>query len=270
MKRIIGFLFALILSFVSFAQTIDEIKNSDLYLWGEGSGSTIRSADKEALSDLISKITVNVSSQFVKEAAETDAEYNERVNSIVKTYSSAKLENTKRFTISDEPNAKVLRYISKADLQKQFADRRNKIVEYVSRAIEDDENNKVSTALKNYYWSLSLLSSYPKPDSVTFTNGDLLMPFLTQRINSVIEGLKADIVKVEKEENKQIVELLITYKGNPVQNYDYTYFDGRDFSNIVSAKEGRGLIELSDLHELKGITLRSEYILRVRPCLMLI
>ena len=48
MKRIIGFLFALILSFVSFAQTIDEIKNSDLYLWGEGSGSTIRSADKEA------------------------------------------------------------------------------------------------------------------------------------------------------------------------------------------------------------------------------
>ena len=74
MKRIIGFLFALILSFVSFAQTIDEIKNSDLYLWGEGSGSTIRSADKEALSDLISKITVNVSSQFVKEAAETDAE----------------------------------------------------------------------------------------------------------------------------------------------------------------------------------------------------
>lgn len=260
MKRIIGFLFALILSFVSFAQTIDEIKNSDFYLWGEGSGSTIRSADKEALSDLISKITVNVSSQFVKEAAETDAEYNERVNSIVKTYSSAKLENTKRFTISDEPNAKVLRYISKADLQKQFADRRNKIVEYVSRAIEDDENNKVSTALKNYYWSLSLLSSYPKPDTVTFTNGDLLMPFLTQRINSVFEGLKADIVKVEKEENKQIVELLITYKGNPVQNYDYTYFDGRDFSNIVSAKEGRGLIELSDLHELKGITLRSEYI----------
>ncbi len=87
MKRIITFLFALSLGSILFAQTVDEIKNSDLYIWGEGSGNTTRSADKEALSDLISKISVNVESQFAKEAQETDAEYSERVTSIVKTYS---------------------------------------------------------------------------------------------------------------------------------------------------------------------------------------
>lgn len=259
MKRIITFLFALSLGSILFAQTVDEIKNSDLYIWGEGSGNTTRSADKEALSDLISKISVNVESQFAKEAQETDAEYSERVTSIVKTYSSAKLNNTKQFMISDEPNAKMLRYISKSDLQKQFADRRNKIVAYTADAIEAEKENKVSTALQKYYWALSLMSSYPKSDTLTFINGELLMPFLTKKINSVFEGLKADIVKVETEENKQNVELFITYNGNPVQNYDYTYFDGQSFSNIVSAKDGRGLIELSDLHELKGITLRSEY-----------
>ena len=47
--------------------------------------------------------------------------------------------------------------------------------------------------------------------------------------------MKADIVKVDKEVNKQTVELAITYKGNPVANYDYTYNDGRGYSNIIGA-----------------------------------
>ena len=60
MKRIITFLFALSLGSVLFAQTVDEIKNSNLYIWGEGSGNTTRSADKEALSDLISKKVISL------------------------------------------------------------------------------------------------------------------------------------------------------------------------------------------------------------------
>ena len=86
MKRIIVFMAVLQLGAGLFAQSIDDIKHSGNYLWGEGSGKTINVASKEALSDLISKITVDVSSEFVKESGETDDNYTERVSSIVKTY----------------------------------------------------------------------------------------------------------------------------------------------------------------------------------------
>jgi hypothetical protein len=259
MKKILFFLSVLFFSYCSFAQTVNEIKNSSLYLWGEGSGKTRNAAIKEALSDLISKISVEVSSEFTIDVEETEEEYRERVNSIVKTYSIAKINDTKGLTISDEPNAKELRYILKSDLQKQFADRRNKIVYYASYAVEAEKNNKISDALRQYYWALTLLSSYPKSDTVTFVNGEPLFLFLPKRINSIFQGLKADVVNVEKEENKQSVELFITYNGNPVQNYDFTYFDGQNYSNIVSAKDGRSIIELSNLHDIKNIALRSEY-----------
>lgn len=259
MKRIIVFMAVLQLGAGLFAQSIDDIKHSGNYLWGEGSGKTINVASKEALSDLISKITVDVSSEFVKESGETDDNYTERVSSIVKTYSTAKLNNTKTFVVSDEPKARIIRYITKAEIRKQFADRRNKIVTYASEGVKAEKDCRISDALRNYYWSLSLLRSYPKSDTVTFSGGELLIPFLTKKINGVFSGLKADIVKVEKEENKQTVELMITYNGTPVKNYDYTYYDGQNFSNIITAKNGRGLIELSDMHELKNIQLRSEY-----------
>ena len=106
--------------------------------------------------------------------------------------------------------------------------------------------------------SLCLLNSYPYSDTVTY-NGNLLKTYIPTKINGVFNGLAARIGNIEKEENKQSVELFITYKGKPVQNYDYTYFDGINYSNIVSAKDGRGVIEVSAMNELKDIRLRSEY-----------
>lgn len=260
MKRIIVFLLVVVLGSSAFAQTLTDIKNSNDYLWGEGTGNSVRAATKNALDDLISKISVNISSEFTQVQTETNEEYEERVNSIVKTYSNVKLNNTNTFIVSEEPNAKVVGYISKAELKKQFADRRNRIVQLANDAVEYEKANKISDALRSYYWSLTLLNSYPKSDTVTFSNGESMLSFLYKRINDVFGGLKADIVKVTKEVNKQTVELAITYKGNPVANYDYTYNDGKGYSNIIGAKNGKGVIELSDLHELKNIKLKSEYI----------
>ena len=240
--------------------TVEEVKTSGEYLWGEGIGSTINKADKEALSALVSQLSVSIQAGFEMQSEETDDEFHERVQSIVKTYSSAKLTNTQRIVISDEPNAKVLRYISKASVVKQYENRRRKILQYVTDAEKAEENVQVSDALRFYYWALSLLNSYPNSDTLTHGNGELMKTYIPKRMNGIFNGLAASINNVNKEENKQDVELLITLNGKPVQNYDYTYFDGRNYSNIVSAKDGRGIIELSAIHELKDIRLRSEYI----------
>lgn len=262
MKHIIISLFSIVFTCSLMAQniTVEEVKTSGEYLWGEGIGSTINKADKEALSALVSQLSVSIQAGFEMQSEETDDEFHERVQSIVKTYSSAKLTNTQRIVISDEPNAKVIRYISKASVAKQYENRRRKILQYVADAEKAEENVQVSDALRFYYWALSLLNSYPNSDTLTHDNGELMRTYIPKRMNGIFNGLAASINNVTKEDNKQDVELLITLNGKPVQNYDYTYFDGRNYSNIVSAKDGRGIIELSAIHELKDIRLRSEYI----------
>ena len=43
------------------AQRWEAIKGSNSYLWGEGWGNTVAEADKQALNDLISKISMHIS-----------------------------------------------------------------------------------------------------------------------------------------------------------------------------------------------------------------
>ena len=42
-------------------------------------------------------------------------------------------------------------------------------------------------------------------------------------------------------------------------SYDYTYFDGQNWSNIYSAKDGRGVIELNPGAITDNLRLKSEY-----------
>ena len=55
------------------------------------------------------------------------------------------------------------------------------------------------------------------------------------------------------------VDVKVLYKGIPARNFDYTYFDGRDWSNIFSAKDGLGIIELPAMASAKGMQLKTEY-----------
>ena len=100
------------------AQTVDEIKADLGYLWGEGTGITLKEADNEALQMLISQISVQVESKYLQFIQEDESlgdkknyKYQEKVKSIVSTYSNATLHHTERIVINNEPDAKVFRYI---------------------------------------------------------------------------------------------------------------------------------------------------------------
>ena len=57
------------------AQTADkaeDIKNAADYLWGQGYGATVKEADREALADLMSKISVQIESDFVIDEREVN------------------------------------------------------------------------------------------------------------------------------------------------------------------------------------------------------
>ena len=58
--------------------------------------------------------------------------------------------------------------------------------------------------------------------------------------------------------NNEIV-LSFKYKGKPINSFDYTYFDGMDWSNIYSAKDGQGVLDLRPGQVTDNIRIKCEY-----------
>ena len=245
------------------AQTWESVKNSPAYLYGEGYGNSIDEADKNALSALISKIAVNVSSSSSSrdQSSIKNGKLDElsEFQSTVNTYTQATLTNTERIIIHNEPVAHVGRWIKRSEIEKIFASRIAKVKDLVETAQHAEQKGKVDDALRNYYWALTLLKSVQRPNDVSYTDEDgrqrMLVTWIPEKMNEIFSELKVDIVSRKGDD----VELFITYKGKPVNSVDYTYFDGQSWSNIYSAKDGRGVLELAPGNQSKTYQIKYEF-----------
>ncbi|HPG74337.1 MAG TPA: LPP20 family lipoprotein, partial [Bacteroidales bacterium] len=257
---------ALILS----GQSIESIKaDRQNYIWGEGKGSTLRKADNEALAMLINQISTEVESSFTllrnEKQGSGSSDYSETVHSVVNTYSNASLKNTERIVISNEPDAQVFRYIKRSELSKIFEARKQKILGYTANGNTSLKNLQIADALRYYYWALTLLRSHPDGNSISFTAPDgsqqLLATWLPFQIQNVIGGIETQIVKVEKLPGYTQAILQINYNGAPVKNFDYSYWDGQNWSNIVGAKDGMGFVDLPQVSsDINEIQIKAEYL----------
>lgn len=251
-------------AFPVFAQSWESVKASRDYLWGEGFGSSILEADQQALRDLISKISVHVSGDFKIEEEETTTngklEAQTRVSNVVNTYSQATLTNTERLIIQNEPDAHVGRWVKRSEVNRIFESRKAKVKDLVGSALRSEKAGKVDFALKDYYWALTLLKSLQHPNEVSYASEDdgkihLLMTWIPEKMNLLFCDVS---IKVNHRDGDD-VELDIYYKGKPVNSLDYTYFDGRDWSNIYSAKDGHGVLELAPGNVSSTYQIKLEY-----------
>jgi len=238
------------------AQSIEQIKErGDHYLWGEGTGNTLQEADKEALQMLISQISVQVESRFEHFVSEAESDegdkknyhFEERVKSVVNTYSQATLHSAERIVISNEPDAKVFRYIQREDVARVFEAREYKIIDFVDNARKAVRSNRIGDGLRYYYWAFALLKSHPDCNNLRYSDekGDrhLLVNWIPARMDRLFSGLDFRVTGEEQKENLKQVILRVNYDGEPVTNLDYSYWDGRDWSNLVRVKDGRGILE---------------------------
>ncbi len=256
-------LLAVLFTLPLLAQSWESVKNNREYLCGEGWGSSIDEADKQALNALISKIAVNVSSSSSSSDKSTvkNGELDEvsQFSSSVNTYAQATLTNTERVIIKNEPDAHVGRWIKRSEIEKIFASRIAKAKDLVELALQAEAKGKADDALRNFYWSLTLLKSLQRPNDVTYTDMDgqshLLVTWIPEKMNEVFDNLEAKIIKRTGDD----VELFVTYKGKPVNSVDYTYFDGQGWSNIYSAKDGRGVLELASGNQSSTFQMKYEF-----------
>ena len=249
------------------AQSVEEIQNSKEYIWGTGNASTLKKADNEALAALISQISTNVSSQFSQlTEGGTDgdkATVDETFKSVINTYSRATLNNTRRIVIQNEPEAAVMRYIKVSEIQRIFEGRKTKLLDFTQEAIKAEKKAQVADALRYYYWALILLQSYPDGNFLTMKDEEgkeqLLCNWIPKQMNEIFSHLEVSINEVHIDGDLKTIDLKVLYKGKPARNYDYTYFDGRDWSNIFSAKDGLGIIEMPAVANAKGMQIKTEY-----------
>lgn len=264
MNRVSTLLYMLVmLPLAVAAQSWETIRDSEEYISGTGSGETVREADRHALADLISQISTYVSSDtrlgFREDNVNQKIDHKSYVENHIKTYSQATLTNTQRITIKNEPDAVVGRYIKKSELARLFENRKTKAIDMVNSALRAEESGKADDALRNYYWALALVRSLQYPDEAIYTDDNgrkhLMTTWIPEQMNQVFDELKVSVVRRKGDD----VDLSIAYKGKPVSSVDYTYFDGRDWSAINSAKDGTGVLELAKGNQSSKYQLKFEY-----------
>lgn len=266
MKKIVVVLFTYLTCITLHAQQWSDIKSHpDLYLLGEGWGSSVEEADRQALAALVSQLSVAVSNDF--SITEDERQQNGQLDAKtytqnkLQTYSSATLTNTERIIIDNNPdNMHVGRYIRRAELNRIFEGRIRTLKENIRLGRLAEEQGKIDDALRNYYWAFALLKSVQHPAELKYTDdetGETLIPltWLPEHIRSIFSDIN---VKVTANDGTN-VDLSFTYKSQPISTLDFSYFDGRDWSNLCSAKDGRGTIEFAQGMAPETLQLNYEY-----------
>jgi len=250
------------------AQSIESIKNSPLYLWGEGSDNTLARADKEALKDLTSQISVQVESNFSNIVTEDEGGVEEYTELVLNTYSSTTLNQAQRKVEEHDGRFTVVRYIEKANISKLFENRRAKLLGYLNSGHLAVADYRIGDALKYYYWSLILLRSHPDVNTLGGEdhNGNqvLLISYLPVAIEAVLENLDITVARVSHDEEAQAKRVLldIQYRDHPVTNLDYIYYTGDSWTSRLSGcHDGTGLVEFFGVSAdaLKDVKLKIEY-----------
>jgi hypothetical protein len=253
---------------VSFGQQNDlhkkvaEIKNDSSYKWGEGSGATIEDADQTALRNLISQISFAISDRVTHSDEQVtindEASYLESVKTQLNTYSIGTFQNVGLFVISEEPDARVFRYIKVDEIEKIYEERIAKIQSYIEFGQKEEAKYQLADALRYYNWALALLQTYPYTEQVKVEDGSAKL-WLDSKINEVLNQVRFSVTDIHETDNSVTVEMDVTYKGQLVTNLDYSYHNGYRYVGPISAKDGRAVAEF-ETRPTKNIRMKCEYI----------
>ena len=246
------------------AKEWNHIQKSGDYLIGMGMSESMDQARLVAMNDLVSKISTKVESQFEYILTNKDNRQSEgKMDKIIRTYSSAKLDNVSEYIAKDHGKYVVYRYMKNSDMRAMFKRRINMAKNLTKEGIEHEKEGKIGDALQDFYWSLALLRSCPDGDLETFSSGvngeQNMMIDINRRVRSILENITVKAVSTEKEDYSQRLILNINYKDSPIVNFNYKYRNGKSSPEVYSAKGGIGELLLPPNAKTKKLKIEAEY-----------
>jgi len=243
--------------------TVSELQNSGEYLYGMGEADSYEKATDLALKNLISKVSVKVEADFTRKDSEDENGFKSRVERNINTYSSTTLYNVPDIMEQSIDKTVVWRYLKKTDLDKIFAARKQKILSYYNCGLEAETKNQIGDALRNYYWSFELLSTYPEKESLCPENENItLQTRLPNKISSLLDGTIFNLQHIYRdvEKNRKVLKYYVTYSGKNVTNLNYRYYTSTDgWSKYTSVNDGLAYIELPLDYSDPKLTMQIQY-----------
>lgn len=209
-----------------FAQSAASIRKNNSYIYTEATAATSTAADSVALDALVGKLAQTVDLPYSLEIRK----------SLINTYLGDIKRECGMISSNGRGKASVMRYIQRNDVERIFEGRRSKVKEMVSIAATADRKCQMDVALRYYSWAETLMRSLPSPDVVAIAEAK-------SRRETILKGLNVEFDRQDIYD-KGIVELTFTFNGKPVKNIDYKFFDGKTWSKVLSAKDGKGFVEV--------------------------
>ncbi len=242
------------------------ISQSGDYIIGQGVDADLEKARQSALSSLVNSISVNVSSQFSYTANEVtkddELKSEEKVNSIIKSYSTAALNNVDEYVELNKGEYSVYRYIKRSDLRAMFKKRVALARKWIWEARRSVKDGKTGDALRDYYWALLLLRSCPDADLEVFEDESgehNMMQFAFAAIRNILSSISIEATEIEVSDGLQYVTLSFTQGNQPLTNFNYHFTDGKDVSELYTAKDGAGEIVIPAGLKLSKVKIIAEY-----------
>lgn len=251
----------------SIAQTIDEIKLDQRYYWGEGTAEKRKDAKDIALSNLVSSICVHVSqysSLDLHNRIEGDNVHStEEFTSRMRTYSTMTLNNCHTKELTTKAPFTVFLYIEKADVEKMFKSRENRVREFVNIANKAYLDMNLADALRYYYSAYLYAHSLMDPSSLNVEDEDedeqSAMTWIKRRIEEILSNTKPVIMGKNGSE-ANVYRVGFFYKDRPVSRIGYTYWDGSSWTERPEfAIDGQGLVELMPSFSPQDSKIQIEY-----------
>lgn len=252
------------------ADTYKKIQNDPNYIYGVGKGATVKAASQMALEELVTSISTSVESSFEYRMKTVEADDQSHtsadVKQLVNTYSKMTLNGTKTLDISSSKDKEktVVRYLTKADLQKMFDERGEKVKNYVKSARRAAKRSQVGTALQNFYWAMSLLNSYPDGDRLQVEDDDYHSQYaytwIPVQMKALLSKISITAKDVQEDEEEKLVTVDVTYNGTPADDINFTCTDGEsDPSDLIASKNGVGEIFLPRSAKEKKLVATIDY-----------
>ena len=227
MKKVIIIIVTLLYCWnLTCAQSPGSIRKGNSYIYAEGEADDADAADSVALDGIAEKLSMTV---------ELPAPSPETKKALMLTY----LNDIKRecgMISTTGKTTTVTRYIQRSDVERIFDGRRRKVKEMLQIASTADRKCQMDVALRYYSWAETLMRSIPSPDVTAIAQAK-------SRREAILKGLNVEFDRQDIYD-KGIVELTFTFDGRPVKNIDYKFFDGKVWSKVLSAKDGKGFVEV--------------------------
>ena len=240
------------------AQDWERIKSDPGVVWGEGWGSSVEEADREALAALSSRISVGVTGEYrsVEEQRTSPSGngYYSLRSSRLRTVTSTTLSNTGRIVLKGGRKSHVGRWIRRSELEELFADRERRVLDYEASALEAEADARAGDALRYHYWAYVLLRSLRRPSELRDVDGRMLLNAIPERMNGIFRDISVTAAK-----DRDRLSLSFRFRGRPAGNLAFSCFTGAGWSPLAEVQGGRADVALAPGALAEIVQLRIEY-----------